>query len=226
MKRILQYLCEVLWQVLSRQHSYWTYHRLIRSGVLTVGRHTYGLPEVEVYKGSESRVIIHSFCSISPRVLFIVGGIHRKEWVSLFPFRALWKMPGAYSDGMPTTKGDIVVGCDVWLGTEAMILSGVTVGHGSVVCARSVVTRNVPPFAIVAGVPARVIGYRFDEPTRARLLQVAWWDWSDNKIRMAVSSLSSPDVEAFLTAATSGLFLNPSGLPSTAPPRVGHETNF
>lgn len=163
-----------------------------------MGRHTYGIPKVAVNRGSEARVNIGSFCSISPGVEFITGGSHPTDWVSLFPFRARWDLPGAYLDGMPYTKGDIVVGSDVWIGTEALILSGVEIGDGAVVCARSVVTRDVPAFAIVGGVPARIIRYRFDEALRARLLEVAWWKWSDERIRIAAPFLSGSDIKSFL----------------------------
>lgn len=200
LKRNLHRLQSAVWDSLSKANAASRYRHLIDSGVLLVGRHTYGSPEVDVYKGSEARVIIGHYTSISPRVRFIPGGIHPTNWVSLFPFRILWQLSGAFRDGMPSTNGDIIVGSDVWIGCDSLILSGVTIGDGSVVCAGSVVTRNVSPYSIVAGVPARLIAYRFDEPTRNALLHLSWWNWTDDRIREAVPYLSSADVEGFLTA--------------------------
>ena len=163
-----------------------------------MGRHTYGDPSVHMYHGSESRVVIGKFCSISPDVKIIVGGIHPADWVSTYPFRVKWGLPEAFQDGMPATKGDVQIGCDVWIGTEAMIFSGVEIGHGAIIAARSVVTRDVRPYSIVAGVPAREIALRHSEEHIAELLRIAWWDWDDDEILAAVPLLSSSDTSSFL----------------------------
>lgn len=173
-------------------------HDLQDRGLLSVGRHTYGLPKIWMSRGSECKVAIGSFCSISPEVQIIAGGIHPAAWVSTYPFRIKWRMAGAYEDGMPATRGDLVVGSDVWIGTQAMLLSGVTIGHGAIVAARAVVTHSVPPYAIVAGAPAKIVRYRFEDEIIARLLKLAWWDWDDEKIRQAVPLLSSGQMDQFL----------------------------
>lgn len=172
--------------------------RLAEAGLLTVGRHTYGLPRIDAYCGSEAKVVIGSFCSIARDVVFVSGGVHPAEWTSTFPFRAQLGLEGANRDGMPRTRGDIVIGADAWIGTEAMILSGVEIGPGAIVAARAVVTRSVPAYAIAAGVPARVVGSRFSPATIAELLRIRWWDWPDREILEAVPLLSSPDVEGFI----------------------------
>lgn len=174
------------------------FRELQRRGVVEVGRHTYGRPRVVSYAGSESSVRIGSFCSISPGVDIVTGGIHPVHWASLYPFRIKWGMDGACDDGMPTTRGDIEIGSDVWIGTGALILSGVTIGHGAVVAARAVVSRDVPPYAIAAGVPARVVRYRHTADQIRRLLALAWWDWPDERIRAAVPLLSSGCVDELL----------------------------
>lgn len=183
---------------LDRQRNFAHTNSLLQEGLLVVGRHTYGNPSVQMYRGSESRVIIGNFCSISPGVEIIVGGIHPSDWVSTYPFRVNWGLPEAFQDGMPATKGDVRIGCDVWIGTEAMILSGVEVGHGAIIAARSVVTRDVRPYSIVAGVPAREIALRHSEEAIAELLRIAWWDWDDDEILAAVPLLSSSDTSSFL----------------------------
>jgi acetyltransferase-like isoleucine patch superfamily enzyme len=174
---------------------------LMDRGLLVVGRHTYGDPKIWSYPGSERKVTIGSFCSIAPGVEIITGGIHPTDWVSTYSFRIQWRMEGAFEDGMPQSKGDVVIGSDVWIGTGAMVLSGVTVGHGAIVAARAVVTSDVPPYAIVAGCPTRVVRYRFPPDVIEKLLDIAWWEWDDARIRHLVPLLSSPDVERFLALA-------------------------
>ena len=88
-----------------------------------------------------------------------------------------------YDDLMSISKGPIIVGNDVWIGFRSIILSGVTIGDGAVIYAGSVVTKDIPPYAIVAGVPAKIIRYRFDAKTIERLARVAWWDWPDEVIK-------------------------------------------
>ena len=124
--------------------------KLKADGILSIGKHTYGSPIVDVYRNSERKLLIGKFCSISPEVRFITGGIHPIHWVSLFPIRDKMSLNMAY-DGTPTSNGDISVGNDVWIGTGATILSGVDIGHGSVILAGSVISKNVPPYAVVGG---------------------------------------------------------------------------
>ena len=197
-KRLARRFLAAACKLLHKQEELLAFQELMDRGLLVVGRHTYGRPKIWNYQGSESPVTIGSFCSISPHVQIITGGIHPSEWVSLYPFRLNWQLPGAHEDGMPATRGPVAIGNDVWLGTECLILSGVKIGHGSIVAARAVVTRDVPPYAIVAGCPARVVRYRFAPDVIAQMLEIAWWDWDDARIREAVSLLSSGDMTRFL----------------------------
>lgn len=172
--------------------------RLIKEGLLRIGRGTYGPINIERYEGSDAKVEIGRYCSISKGVRFVTGGIHPPDWVSTYPFRIKFGKPEAYRDGLPCSKGPITIGSDVWIGTDALILSGVNVGDGAIIAARSVVTRDIPPYAIVAGVPARVIRSRFDETTIGALLQIAWWNWPEAEIERVIPLLSSPDVDMLL----------------------------
>lgn len=97
-----------------------------------------------------------------------------------------------------TAKGPISVGSDVLVSFQALVMSGVSIGHGAVVAARAVVTKDVPPYAIVAGVPAKVVGWRFEEPVREALLRIAWWDWPHERVVAHARQLTSTDVGAFV----------------------------
>ena len=130
----------------------------------------------------------------------VLGGEHHPEWVTTSPLRVLNDLPGAWQDGHPGTKGDVTIGNDVWIGVGVTILSGVAIGDGAVIGAAAVVSSDVPPYAVVAGNPARVLRHRFPEATRAALLRIAWWDWPRERVLGAVDALCSPDVDAFVRA--------------------------
>lgn len=151
--------------------------KLARRHGFEIGAYSYGHPKVR-FARSGRRLTIGRFCSIADHVEIMLGGDHRLDWVSTYPFAAMhgpWaaaQAPGDYQ----VSRGDVTIGSDVWLGSGCLILSGVTIGHGAVVAARAVVSRDVPPYAVVAGNPARLMRHRFDEATVADLLETAWWD--------------------------------------------------
>lgn len=167
---------------------------------LTMGRHSYAKPRVIAYPWDTAHITIGAFCSISPDVTFMLGGNHRPSCVSTYPFRIRLGLPGAEEDGSAASKGDIVVGNDVWIGSGAVILSGVRIGDGAVIGARAVVASDVRPYAVVVGNPAREIRRRFSDPQVAALLEIAWWDWPMDRILEHVPELCSPAVDAFIAA--------------------------
>lgn len=173
---------------------------LLESGQLVMGRYSYGFPEVVVYPGEHHRVLIGSFCSIAQDVRIFVGGNHRTDWISTFPFRIVFGLPGQHVDGLPSSKGDVAIGHDVWIGAGARVLSGVRVGNGAVIGASSVVAGDVAPYAIVVGNPAREVRKRFSEQHIAMLEHLAWWDWPLERIMENVGLLCSPDIDSFLAA--------------------------
>ena len=172
--------------------------RLKSQGLLEVGKHTYGEIVVDTYEGSESKITIGKYCSISRDVRFINGGIHPIGWVSLYPFRIRWQMEGALQDGMPTTKGPIKVMNDVWIGTGSTVLSGVTIGNGAIIMAGSIVTKDVPAFTIVGGIPAKPVKKRFSDEAIQALEKIKWWDWSEEKVKKNVELLSATDLTKFI----------------------------
>ena len=129
----------------------------------------------------------------------ITGGIHPTDWISTYPFRNQFNLPGKNRDGMPKTNGDIIVGHDVWIGTGVTILSGVKIGNGAVVATGAVVTKDIPAYAIVGGVPAKVIKYRFTPNQIKDLEMINWYDWHIEKIKNNIHLLSSNSIEEFIS---------------------------
>jgi acetyltransferase-like isoleucine patch superfamily enzyme len=160
-----------------------------------VGVHSYGVPTLIC--AGEAKLRIGKFCSISSGVTIFLGAEHRTDWISTYPFSygefPWWRAQAIR--GHPRTKGDVTIGNDVWIGYKAMILSGVTVGDGACIGAMSVVAQDVRPYAVVAGNPPRVIRYRFMDDDIRFLLELKWWDWSDDLIRDVIPLLMSNDIE-------------------------------
>ncbi|BCB19198.1 acetyltransferase [Bosea sp. ANAM02] len=172
-----------------------------RPGQFTIGPYTYGRPKVR-FPESGARLVIGRYGSIADGVEILLGGNHRLDWATTYPFPALpglWPQAAGMS-GHDTTRGDVAIGHDVWLGSQCMIMSGVTIGHGAVVAARAVVTRDVPPYAIVAGNPARIVRYRFDEARIAALVETAWWNRPRAEIEPLIPLLLSERIDALLEA--------------------------
>lgn len=147
------------------------------------------------------RLVIGRFCSIAAECRFIMnGGNHHTTWLTTYPFPVFgngWE--AAMPDDWPH-HGDTVVGNDVWLGYGATVMPGVTIGDGAIVATGSMVTRDVPPYAVVGGNPAKLIRYRFDEADRARLLALGWWDWDAEKITRNVKAICGGDIAALEAA--------------------------
>ena len=163
-----------------------------------VGRHTYGYDAgtFSIYTEG-ARIVVGAFCSIGPDVRIHGGGRHVMTRASTFPLHAMLFDRAKRNAPDDVDTGPTVIGNDVWIGQGAIVLSGVSVGDGAVVGAGAVVTKAVPPYAIAVGNPARIARFRFDESTRDRLLALAWWEWSDEKIR-GLREWFMGDVDAFL----------------------------
>lgn len=151
-----------------------------------------------------SQVDVGSFCSIA-QGLICGSGDHPAEFVSTHPvFFSLGKQCGVTfaKEGLFEERKKIVIGHDVWIGTRVFIRDGITVGHGAIIAAGSVVVKDVPAYAIVGGVPAKVIKYRFSAGEITRLLALEWWNWDETRLREAQPDIASSNLTAFLNKYT------------------------
>jgi len=161
-----------------------------------IGKWTYGHPKILSW--DEGTVLkIGKFCSLAPDLVILLGGEHRTDWVTTYPFNKRWNSAKKYT-GHPTSNGNVVIENDVWVGWGSKILSGVTIGTGACLGAGSVVFNNIEPYSIVAGNPAKVITKRFSDEIIERLLASKWWDLDDKDIEKILHLLMSKKIEEFL----------------------------
>lgn len=180
---------------------------LITKPNIFVGDYSYCHSEKDAEKFEENvlynyiyntdKLVIGKFCSIASGAKFLMNsGNHRVDAFTTYPFPIFGQ---GWDDEIPEAdyweqRGDIVVGNDVWIGFEALIMAGVTIGDGAIIGARSVVTKDVPPYTIVAGSPARVIKQRFPDEVVEKLLMLRWWDWEIEKVTEKIPALLSGDL--------------------------------
>ncbi|AIW16933.1 type B chloramphenicol O-acetyltransferase [Vibrio europaeus] len=176
---------------------------------IIVGRHSYysgyyhghGFDDCARYLNPDrddvDKLIIGSFCSIGSGAVFMMAGNqgHRSDWISTFPF--FYQEDENFADAQDgfARSGNTVVGNDVWIGSEAMIMAGVTIGDGAIIASRAVVTKDVAPYEVVGSNPAKHIKYRFSESEREKLNEMQWWQWRDEQLKGAMSLLCSGDVD-------------------------------
>lgn len=185
----------------------------VRSPNILVGDYTY-YDDPEDPEGFERNVLYHypflgdrliigRYCAIARGARFMMNGAnHRMSGFSTYPFQIFgqgWERVMPRLEDLPF-KGDTVIGDDVWIGTEALILPGTRIGVGAIVGARAVVGSQVPPYAIVAGNPARVIRQRFPDETIRALLEIAWWNWDAEKVSRNLERIIGADLEALRAA--------------------------
>lgn len=154
------------------------------------------------YPVNHDKLIIGRFCSIACGAKFLfTSANHAMKSLSTYPFPIFFDEWGLDIKDVASawdSKGDIVVGNDVWIGYKAVILSGVRIGDGAIIGARAVVTRDVPPYTIVGGVPAKEIKKRFDEDTIQKLQQIEWWNWPFDKIRQFLPQIMNGEADKLI----------------------------
>lgn len=165
---------------------------------MQVGEGTYGAQHISFFdldQGSE--LIIGKYCSIAPGVKAILGGEHKSHRITMYPFNSRYGFPS--NDGPDGyTKGNIVIGNDVWIGLDVTIMSGVTIGNGAVIAARSHVVKDVPAYTVVGGNPAIVIKKRYSLTQEYLLQGIKWWDWPISRIEEYAPLLMSSNLDGFL----------------------------
>ena len=162
-----------------------------------IGDHTYGTPTI--LEKACAKLHIGKFCSIAGGVIISLGN-HRLDGVTTYPFATLanfWPSLKNFSQNDHFTNGDVFIGNDVWIGYGATILSGITIGDGAVIGAQSVVTKDVPPYAVYAGNPSKLIKSRLAEQEINALLRIKWWDWPDEIINDRLPIMMS-DLKSFI----------------------------
>jgi acetyltransferase-like isoleucine patch superfamily enzyme len=178
-------------------------NQLINGEDVEIGNFTYGLPAIlnyedpNTYKGPRTKIKIGKFCSIADGVSIMKGGNHDVSLITTYPFNLFDKQ---FSNiiSHPITKGDINIGNDVWIGRDSLVLSGVSIGNGAVIGARTVVSKNVPDYAIAIGNPMKIIKKRFDEHYIEFLLNLQWWDLPDYKLKKIIPFLLSNDIKGLM----------------------------
>lgn len=184
--QIMQFLREEIF--IKHQSNY------ISSNIL-VGDFTYGIPLVLMDKDNkETSLSIGKFCSIAHGVSIYLGGNHRSDWNTTYPFNMFISNYKNIS-GHPSTNGNVTIGNDVWICSDAKIMSGVTIGNGCIIGANSLVTKDIPPYSIVGGVPTKLIRKRFDDSIIEQLEEMKWWDWNDEDTYNVIPYLQSNDYD-------------------------------
>jgi len=160
-----------------------------------IGVGSYGFPKIYDW-GDEASLTIGKYCSVADNVSILLGGEHHSNWITTYPFNILNYSNSNIDD--KKSKGNVTIGNDVWIGNNVLILSGVTIGDGAIIGAGSVVTKNVAPYQIVGGNPAKLIRKRFTDDQIAALLKISWWNWSDRKIQENIEDILSGNIENFI----------------------------
>ena len=178
-----------------------------------IGKYTYGIYDENVVWDSEAwnyggkkkqpKLIVGNYCSIGIDSKFYLGGNHRYDWITTYPFHVKRLCNNIFDNiedeikGFPLSNGDINIGNDVWFGENVTVMSGVKIGDGAVVGTNSTVVKDVEPYSIVGGHPAKHIKYRFSDKIIKKLLQIKWWNMNELKLNLLLPYMCNNDIDAF-----------------------------
>lgn len=168
---------------------------------MTFGKYTYGKVKIH-FENDNAKLTVGNFCSLAEPLNIYLGGNHRTDWVTTYPFGHIHNniFNNFNGIGHPATKGDVTIGNDVWIGSNVTIMSGVTIGDGAVIANNSHIIKNVEPYSLVGGNPAKLIKYRFTPEQIEKLLEIKWWYWDDEKINSFAPLLCNTDIDDFIDA--------------------------
>jgi acetyltransferase-like isoleucine patch superfamily enzyme len=174
---------------------------------MSIGKYTYGSPNI--HWDNDASLVIGKFTSIADNVHIFLGGNHRTDWVTTYPFGHIHTniFTTCNGAGHPSTKGNVIIGNDVWICANVTIMSGVTIGDGAVIANKSHVVKNVEPYSIVGGNPAKIIKYRFTPEQIEKLVEIKWWDWEDEKINSFLPLLCNDNIDEFIKATQKESFM-------------------
>jgi len=166
-----------------------------------IGKYSYTRNPFQILYGNpNASLVIGNFCSIASGCTIYLGGNHRHDWVTTYPFGHVYnEVFTTYNgEGHPSTKGNVIIGNDVWIGANVTIMSGVTIGDGAVIANNSHVVKNIEPYTLVGGNPAQFIKYRFQKEQIEKLLTIKWWDWEESRINQFAPMLCNTNIDDFI----------------------------
>lgn len=200
------------WKLWSRYGNHTFYHLNNNETIFIDGVETYGVPMIHQYD-KNCILRIGRYCSIAAGCQIILGGNHHTNWVSTYAF---YQEPDKFprfselGESNSTNHGDINIGNDVWIGRNVMILPGSTIGDGAVIGAGSTVAGKIPPYSIAVGNPCRVVKRRFSEEHIEKLEEIAWWNWSYEKINENIHLICNDDIEHFINSQGGVVYYEPA----------------
>ena len=167
---------------------------------MEVGKYTYDKKNIKLRFPGGNKLYVGNFCSIAGNCIVYLGGYHNSNWITTYPFGYKHKdiFDSFDGSGHPKKCGDVNIGNDVWIGDNVTIMANIKIGDGAIIATNSHVIKDVEPYAIYGGNPAKLIKYRFKKEQIEKLLSIKWWDWDEMKINENIHLLCNKDIDKFI----------------------------